>query len=348
MLIISKCEIEKAAKILKDGGIVSFPTETVFGLGCICSNYESFKRLCKVKHRPVDKPFTLMCSSDKQVEKFLEISNKAKIIIRRFFPGQLTLILPTKNNVDEQIDLKTGFVGIRIPDDEFVLKLIEMVGEPLLVTSANISGDKPAYNDKEVENYFKDEIDCLVKGESKSNVPSTVIMLKNDQLILLREGIIKLNKIQEVIMEKKEKIVIASDHGGFKAKEALKQYLIDVGYEIIDVGTNSLESCNYAYFALEAAKKVASKEADYGILICTSGEGVCIAANKVNGIRAGIGYNDEVCHLLREHNDANIITFGASFMSNEDILRRTNIFLNSNFEGGRHIARVETINNFKN
>lgn len=143
------------------------------------------------------------------------------------------------------------------------------------------------------------------------------------------------------------KISIGSDHGGYVAKEALKQHLKEEGYEIIDVGTNSLDSCNYAEFGLKAAELVSNGTCEYGIVICTSGEGISIAANKVHGIRCGLAYNDEVANLIRQHNDCNMIAFGAKFMEITDILHRTDIFLNTPFEGGRHNFRVDTIKNFE-
>jgi len=144
------------------------------------------------------------------------------------------------------------------------------------------------------------------------------------------------------------KIAIGCDHGGFLAKEALKSYLTNKGYQVFDEGTDSLESCHYPNFAEKVARRVASKEADFGVLICTSGEGICIAANKVKGIRCGIGYNDEVSKLMRQHNAANIIAFGAKFMSNEEIIQRTEIFLSTDFEGGRHQIRVDLISDLEN
>ena len=86
----------------------------------------------------------------------------------------------------------------------------------------------------------------------------------------------------------------------------------------------------------------------FGILICNSGEGVSIAANKVKGVRCGLGYNDDVARLIRQHNDCNMVSFGASFMSIEDILRRVDIFLNTDFEGGRHCLRVNTFVDYEN
>ena len=143
------------------------------------------------------------------------------------------------------------------------------------------------------------------------------------------------------------KIAIASDHGGFELKESLKKYLVDNGYDIKDVGTYSKESCHYPEFAVKCAELVKNKECKFGIIVCTSGEGVAMAANKVKGIRAGIGYNATVSRLMREHNDANIITFGAKFTNLKQAIARTNAFLKAQFQGGRHATRVQMINDLE-
>ena len=142
-------------------------------------------------------------------------------------------------------------------------------------------------------------------------------------------------------------IAIGSDHGGYECKEHVVSFLNSKGYKVIDVGTFSKDSCNYPDYAFKVANNVASGVADKGILICTSGEGVTIAANKVKGIRCGIGYNDDVSHLIVEHNHANIIAFGAAFMELKDITRRIEIFLNAKEEGGRHDIRVKLIADFE-
>ena len=139
------------------------------------------------------------------------------------------------------------------------------------------------------------------------------------------------------------KISIASDHAGYAYKEEIKKYLEKKGYELVDCGTHSTDSCDYPIFGKEAARKVANKEVDFGILVCSSGEGIAIAANKVKGVRAGIAYNDDVARLMRQHNNANMIAFGASFMKLEDVLKRVDIFLATEFEGGRHERRVNEI-----
>ena len=143
------------------------------------------------------------------------------------------------------------------------------------------------------------------------------------------------------------RVVLGADHGGCMYKEQIKKMLIARKYEVIDVGTNSITPTNYAYYGIEAAKKIALGEADFGILVCGSGEGISIAANKVKGVRCGIGYSDEVTKLTRLHNDANMIAFGARFMTLDDVKRRTILFLETPFEGGRHIERVDTIINFE-
>ena len=139
------------------------------------------------------------------------------------------------------------------------------------------------------------------------------------------------------------KIAIASDHGGFDLKEELKQYLVKKGIDVVDVGTNSKESCHYPEFAIKCANKVKNNECKFGIIVCTSGEGVAIAANKIKGIRAGIGYNATVSRLMREHNDANVITFGAKFTTLKQAISRTEAFLKAEFQGGRHAERVRMI-----
>ncbi len=139
------------------------------------------------------------------------------------------------------------------------------------------------------------------------------------------------------------KIAIGSDHGGFELKEAIIKHLEKEGHKVFDYGTNSTNSCNYPLYGASVAKSVMSGESDYGIVICTSGEGICISANKIKGIRCGIGYNDDVTKLMRQHNDANMIAFGAKFMKEKDVIRRVDIFLTTEFEGGRHALRVDMI-----
>ncbi len=147
-------------------------------------------------------------------------------------------------------------------------------------------------------------------------------------------------------MERKMKIALGSDHGGFKYKHEITLHLLKLGYEIIDCGTFNEESCDYPQFAFEVAHRINKGEAQYGIVVCTTGEGIMMAANKVKGIRCAIGYNDDVVVLTRKHNNANMIAFGQKFMDLKDVLHRVDLFLSTNFEGGRHERRVSLIDNY--
>lgn len=140
------------------------------------------------------------------------------------------------------------------------------------------------------------------------------------------------------------KIAIGCDHGGFDAKEEVVSKLRKEGIEVEDVGTMSNDSVDYPIYAFKCAKLVQEKKVDKGVLICSSGEGVMICANKVKGIRCGMGYNDEVSKLMVEHNHANMIAFGAKFMSAEEIYKRIIIFLETKpSEEERHVRRVKQI-----
>ncbi len=139
------------------------------------------------------------------------------------------------------------------------------------------------------------------------------------------------------------KLSIGSDHAGYKYKEEIKKYLEAKGHQVKDCGTYSLDSCDYPIFGRAAAEAVAKGEVDFGIVVCSSGEGIMMTANKVKGVRCGLAYNDDVARLIRQHNNANMISFGANFMSLEDVLRRIDIFLATPFEGGRHERRVNEI-----
>lgn len=137
------------------------------------------------------------------------------------------------------------------------------------------------------------------------------------------------------------KIAIGADHAGFEYKEALISFLKD--YQIKDFGTYSTESADYPDFAHPVASTVEKGEFDFGILICGSGNGIAITANKHQGIRAAICWNTELAELARKHNNANILCLPARFISIKEAQEITNVFLNTDFEGGRHANRVSKI-----
>lgn len=139
------------------------------------------------------------------------------------------------------------------------------------------------------------------------------------------------------------KLAIGSDHAGFESKERAKSDLLALGVEVVDKGTHSLDSVDYPDFAAAVARAVASGEVERGVLICGSGIGVSIAANKIPGARAALCWNEETTRLAREHNDANVLCFGARFIEPEQAARMVRLFLETEFAGGRHTQRVEKL-----
>jgi ribose 5-phosphate isomerase B len=141
------------------------------------------------------------------------------------------------------------------------------------------------------------------------------------------------------------KIAIGADHAGFGLKEKIKSYLQLKGIELIDVGTYSEERADYADYAHPVAIYVENKQADLGILMCGSGNGINMAANKHKGIRSALCWTAEIAELARLHNDANILTLPARFISEEEAKKCVDVFLTTAFEGGRHSDRVKKISN---
>ena len=139
------------------------------------------------------------------------------------------------------------------------------------------------------------------------------------------------------------KIAIASDHAGLEIKDKICEFVAKKGYEVMDFGTNSSESVDYPLFADKVAESILNKQADLGILVCGTGLGISIRANRHKGIRAALLYSDEVAEMTKKHNNANVLVFGGRTMKFEDVIRRIEIFNNTEFEGGRHATRIAKI-----
>lgn len=138
-------------------------------------------------------------------------------------------------------------------------------------------------------------------------------------------------------------IAIACDHGGYHLKEAVKAHLTQAGYEIQDFGTNSLDSCDYPDYAAPAARAVAAGQCEKGILICTTGIGVSIVANKIPGIRCALCADSLSAELTRRHNNSNMLALGAGIVGQNLALAIVDTWLTTEFEGGRHQRRVDKI-----
>jgi len=138
-------------------------------------------------------------------------------------------------------------------------------------------------------------------------------------------------------------VAIAGDHGGFALKQKIRKHLIERGIEIADLGTDSEESVDYPEFGKACAQAVASGKADRGIVICGTGIGISIAANRIRGIRCGLCTSVEMAELSRKHNNANMLAMGGRITSVEDAIRITDAWLDTEFEGGRHSRRVDML-----
>jgi ribose 5-phosphate isomerase B len=139
------------------------------------------------------------------------------------------------------------------------------------------------------------------------------------------------------------KIAIGADHAGFSLKEKLRQKLAGEGHDVVDFGTVSTESCDYPDFAQKVGRDVAQGRSDRGILVCSTGIGMAMAANKIDGVRAAPAQNDDEVKFTREHNDANVLTLGAKYLDENRALDLIDIFLKTEFAGGRHARRVAKI-----
>jgi ribose 5-phosphate isomerase B len=139
------------------------------------------------------------------------------------------------------------------------------------------------------------------------------------------------------------RIALAADHAGYEEKEQIKKTLDDLGVTYEDLGTYSCDSVDYPEYARKVGEAVASGEADQGLLVCGSGTGMAIAANKVPGVRAAVAWNEDVARLAREHNDANVLSLAARFTPMDEMERILRAWFGAHFEGGRHGKRVDKI-----
>jgi ribose 5-phosphate isomerase B len=139
------------------------------------------------------------------------------------------------------------------------------------------------------------------------------------------------------------KIALGSDHAGFRYKEKIKEFLISLGHEVRDFGTSSEAPVDYPKFIRPAAEAVARGECDRGVVLGGSGNGEAMAANKVRGIRCALCWNEETARLSRQHNDANVLSLGERMIPENLALRIVSVWLTTDFEGGRHVARIAQI-----
>jgi L-threonylcarbamoyladenylate synthase len=192
-------KIKKAAEIIKSGGVVAFPTETVYGLGANAYDEQAVKKIFELKGRPQDNPLIVHISKKQDVYIVArEIPEKAKVLIREFWPGPLTLVLPKNPSIPDIVTAGLDTVAVRMPDHPIALKLIRLSGVPIAAPSANISGKPSATQPEHIKKYFGEKV-FLIEGKVKIGIESTVLDLTEDVPKILRPGVITKEMIERKI-----------------------------------------------------------------------------------------------------------------------------------------------------
>lgn len=316
--------------LLKDG-IIAMNSDTIGGLFVKYENINGVKEIIKLKKRSPEKFFQVYISDYKMLKQ-LGIEKEATGIIKKILPGPFTLIVRSKINLP--YITKNGYIGIRFINNKIINKMIQKTG-PLVATSLNISGKKTASLD-----YYKKIFTSVYFGNMKSvkkGIPSTVVKyIDNGNFEVLRQGVGNIGKLNV-------NTVIGSDHGGYKMKEYIKKILNKMKITFADMGTFNEDSVDYPDYAHLVAKSIQKHEAEKGILICGTGIGMSIAANRFKNVRAALCHNEDYVRLARQHNDANIIALGGRFLPFKKVEGILKVFFNTHFEGGRHLRRISKI-----
>ncbi|MBN1621911.1 MAG: threonylcarbamoyl-AMP synthase [Endomicrobiales bacterium] len=194
-----KIKIRQAADILKNGGIVAFPTDTVYGLAVNALNSNAKKKVYKLKGRSFKKPLIIMPKDTNSLRKIAVVGKSVEKLIRKYWPGPLTLILST-NKTGRMIMGGRSDLGVRIPDNNVALSLLETCDFPVATTSANPSGKPSAKTGKEAARYFKNKVDLIIdSGECKKKIESTVLNATRFPFSIVRQGCISREKIESLM-----------------------------------------------------------------------------------------------------------------------------------------------------
>ncbi|MDR1782177.1 MAG: threonylcarbamoyl-AMP synthase [Bacilli bacterium] len=190
----------EARKIILNDGVIAFPTETVYGLGCRYDSFLAYNKIFEVKGRDASKSLTVMLYDKNDISKLAKVNEGTKKVIDKFMPGALTLVLPL--NDDVKIIGCQDTVGIRIPDNEDVLNLLKGIEKYMFVTSANLSNHDSLSNFDDVYHVFNNKIDGIVKGEISNGEASTVCSIVDDTITIFRQGPISKDEIEGAYYEK--------------------------------------------------------------------------------------------------------------------------------------------------
>ena len=204
---LNKDEIEKREKevvdVIKKGGIVIAPTDTVYGLIADALNEKAVEKIYEIKKRKKSNPCSILVSNNEMLKRVVKnISLEEKKIIDRFFPGALTLIFEKNEQIPDVVTSGLNTVGIRMPNDEFLLKVIDLFGNPIVATSLNLAGEESKANLENISNEILENVDYVIdNGNTKIGVASTVAKIEGKTIKILREGTITKNMMQEALKE---------------------------------------------------------------------------------------------------------------------------------------------------
>ena len=191
-------EIDELAKILKNDGVISVPTDTVYGVCARINSVNAYNNLINTKKRPIEKPFPVMCADEKQIKTIAIVDNRAEKLIHAFMPGPITLILQKKPEVPEYVTNGQKTIAVRMATSNALKKLIKKVESPVFMSSANISGMPACTNLDEIEKSCPN-LDGMVEGEVSFGIGSTIVDCTKEKIEILREGPITLEQIMKVI-----------------------------------------------------------------------------------------------------------------------------------------------------
>jgi len=180
--------ISRVVETLKQGGVIGYPTDTTYGIGCDIFNKKGVKKIYQIKQRDPRKPFSFICADISDVANDAQVSNFAFKIMRRHLPGPYTFVLEATRVVPDLLTTRQKTVGIRIPDNPIALSIVRELGHPLVTTSANISGEESYHDPLQIEEAMGRMLDMVIDGGVLLGEPSTVISLVNDHLEVLRQG----------------------------------------------------------------------------------------------------------------------------------------------------------------
>ena len=190
-------QINRIVETLRGGGVIAYPTDTIYGIGCDITNRKAIHQIYRIKARDPKKPVAFICPDLAAITRFAQVSNFAFRILKRRLPGPYTFILETTRQTPEILTTKQKTVGIRIPDNRIAMAIVAELGEPLVTTSVNLSGSNPLSDPFEIEDEFGSQLDLVVDGGILMGDPSTVISLVGDRIEVLRQGCGEISWISE-------------------------------------------------------------------------------------------------------------------------------------------------------